>query len=532
MVMSSRPLPGVSSHADNNSHSLIFAAFFLFLAALLSLACSHYLLMWNDEFTSFYTDSVRTFSDLIQVQLHYPICWDPLAYHLLSHASMLAMGRNATALRFPALIGFLLFQICIYIFVRRIAGPRAAVIALAFPLLTWTFHYSSDGRPYGLLIGFDALALVCWQAATRARHNARSRIAALIGLAAAVALAINTHYFGGVLILVPLAIAEAARTRTLRRLDWGVLASLAIGMSLVAMALPFRKALLPYQQHMWAPAPKLSIIPKAYIALFYEAPGSLGSLGWRLSLLMLIVFASIGAAAYLRFRRRSPEEPAHEWVALLAVALLPVFGFLLGRFVTHIMHVRYVNALLFAFAASLGIVLSKALQRNVVYYGIIGLMALAIIGVDGSWILRAKAGSDATMRDYRESAAALAAMKLDPAKRIYLEDQQAFFRASYYIPDEALRSRISRVKDQAAEIRWLGYDTFYVTEENFAHFTNLQTTPYAAFLHEQKPLYVKLGTNAEWFEDLGTKNVKSALVAPLLGGELYVADTASDSGGH
>ena len=128
--------------------------------------------MWNDEFLSFYSDGVATFKQVILVQLHHPISLDPPTYHLLSHLSMDILGRNAIALRLPALAGFLLFQLCLFFFVRRLAGDRAAIIAMAVPLLTASFRYSLEGRPYGLLLGLYALSLLCWQIATQDDDNA------------------------------------------------------------------------------------------------------------------------------------------------------------------------------------------------------------------------------------------------------------------------------------------------------------------------------------------------------------------------
>ena len=131
---------------------------------------------------------------------------------------MKAFGVGAFALRLPALLGFLLMQVCLFFFVRRLAGERAGVVAAAFPALTATLFYSAEGRPYGLMLGLYALALLSWTHRWRmTRHGetenreqgtgCRRRGWALMGLAAAIALTINAHYFG-ILLLVPLCAAE------------------------------------------------------------------------------------------------------------------------------------------------------------------------------------------------------------------------------------------------------------------------------------------------------------------------------------
>ena len=190
------------------TESRLGLAIVLLLTAVLSLVWSHVKLLSQDEFFVLQTDSVRTVRELIHIQRTYPISLDPLVYHLLAHACTKIFGPTALALRIPAIAGFLLMQVCLFFAGRRLAGERAGLIAAAFPALTATLFYAPEGRPYGLLLGFYALAFVAWQCATR---DAEPRRRDLILLGLAVALTLNTHYFG-VLLLVPLCAAELVRT--------------------------------------------------------------------------------------------------------------------------------------------------------------------------------------------------------------------------------------------------------------------------------------------------------------------------------
>ncbi len=84
--------PQADSASNKSIRSYLLAVLFLLLTAVLSLIWSHVRLMWNDEFLSFYSDSVATFKQVILVQLHHPISLDPPTYHLLSHLSMDLIG--------------------------------------------------------------------------------------------------------------------------------------------------------------------------------------------------------------------------------------------------------------------------------------------------------------------------------------------------------------------------------------------------------------------------------------------------------
>src|ERR1039458_2211993 len=127
----------------------VMAVLFVLLTAAMALAWSHAKLMSQDEMYAFQTYSVPTVAQLVQVQRTWPISLDPLLYPLLAHAGMRALGAGAFALRLPALLGFLLMQICLFFFVRKLAGERAGMVAAAFPALTATLFYAVEGRPYG-----------------------------------------------------------------------------------------------------------------------------------------------------------------------------------------------------------------------------------------------------------------------------------------------------------------------------------------------------------------------------------------------
>ena len=64
------------------------------------------------------------------------------------------------------------------------------------------------------------------------------------------------------------------------------------------------------------------------------------------------------------------------------MALLPFFGYLFGRFVTHTMEVRYVIAALIAFAATFGIVLERKLRSNTFYYATLTLIVTGAIAIN------------------------------------------------------------------------------------------------------------------------------------------------------
>ena len=191
----------------------ISALAFLILTAAIALLWSHYYLLWADEFGPLEAGSISSIGRLIHVQLTTPVSVEPLGYNVLIHVLIDLFGTSAFVVRLPSIFGYLLMQACLFYFVRRIASERVATFALALPALMGAFSYGVQARPYALLLGLSALAMLCWQ--TAARRDSR-RTLALVGLALSLAMAVNTHYYG-VLLFFPLCAAESVRVRTSAR---------------------------------------------------------------------------------------------------------------------------------------------------------------------------------------------------------------------------------------------------------------------------------------------------------------------------
>jgi uncharacterized membrane protein len=492
--------------------------FFLLLTATLSLVWSHVRLLWNDEFLSFYTDGVSSFKQVLLVQLHHPISLDPPTYHLLSHLCMDLLGRNAIALRLPALAGFLLFQLCVFFIVRRLAGSRSAVVAAAVPLLTASFRFSVEGRPYGLLLGLYALSLLCWQIATTDNEaHTRNRILALAGLTLSIALAITSHYFG-VLILMPVTLGELARTLHRKRFDLGVGIALALGLSSVALILPFKRALMVYSAHYYTTGVTVHKIFPSYRELFLRYYTTWPN-GAQQRLATAVILVTLAVAGYRRFKRRPATESASLWIALLGMALLPVFGYLFGRFVTHTLAARYVIAALVAFVATFAIVLERRLRSNTFFYAILTLITLAALAINIHSIAQERRTSEAMLASFRLNPEAADALHKDPHERIYLQNLTVLFFESYYDPDPYLRARFTLLNGPQ-EIRRAHSDTLYIDAVNLPSFAPLSITSYSDFRKLPHPLFVIVYPNGWVDEELNAHHVPEITLAYYRGGRL------------
>jgi hypothetical protein len=367
--------------------------------------------------------------------------YNPPLPHLLVHLSTRWFGLSQVTARLPAIVGFWGFSLCLYVFVARRKGALYGLCALLMPALTRAYYYSAEARAYGPELGFCGVALISWQAAAEKRH----RTAALCGLSLSIAAMILCHYYA-VLVYLPLAGAEAIRTRNRGRLDWGVWLALAAGSGPVLWRAATIVSVVNSTSHSWTEAYLRQGLEFWETGLAPAAP---------FAVLLLIVIAVVV--------RRTPEDteyatgakasriPEHEWAVAVLLALVPLVGVIGALMVTHMFNERY-----------------------------------ALIGIAGFCLLAPMLAAEFTVR---RSAAAVAMLCVlawgmavrsldhpyegnpfdgEPVLREALEqgpvvipDGQLYLQMWHYAP-ERYKSRMIFLLDEAAAVKYLGYDSIDV----------------------------------------------------------------------
>ena len=146
--------------------------------------------LWFDEILTEYIAAQPSFDAIWKVLASHAESTPPL-FHLLTKLSATALGWSEFGMRFPAMAGYLLMMLCLYFIVRRYASPLYALIAVFSSYLTDAPGYATSARPYGLLLGFSSLALLCWHVVSQHRF----RKLALLGLCLSLAIALSVQYY-------------------------------------------------------------------------------------------------------------------------------------------------------------------------------------------------------------------------------------------------------------------------------------------------------------------------------------------------
>jgi hypothetical protein len=503
------------------------AVAFLLLSVVLSLSWSHVHLLWSDEFAALHTQNVASARILLHLQRTAPVSFEPPVYDLLGHAAIKVFGPGAFAIRLPALCGFVLMQVCLFRFVRRTAGQSAGVVAIGVTMMFWSFQYAVQARPYGTLLGWCGLAMLSWQTAVREEEETgHSAWRPIFLLALAIGLAINTHYYG-ILLLVPLCAAELARGVRRRRIDWRIGVAIGLGAASVITVLPFMKAASAFRAHFFSPVrPSYHFITNAYPWMMFGFTAMsvraqrLLILGCGLLLVLLVVqFAR-------RYRASSLRPAMAEVVFLLVLAGLPLAGFVLSRVLVIVVEGRYILPAMIGVAALLGILMGPLMGSPRTSRLVLGAVFVAVTVVGLVRIRAERRLSELTLSGMGLEPATMAIVEANPGKPIYVFNPAVFDLVSYYAVNPDMRSRMRLTYSSRDELEVDQSDYASLTVANLASFVPGKVVPYETLMGEPgNKLFLTYDSSADWTnEALARKGDVERLGPGFIGTELVAVE--------
>lgn len=319
---------------DRSGFELLVVGSYLVLMTVAILQSTVARLLWFDEIFTFHLARAP-----LSLAGHLMAGADqnpPLGY-LLTSLCIGLFGESEWVLRLPALAGAWMASLGIYEFVRYRRGPWEAFLAMsvvASSAPVWV--YFLEARPYGLAIGFTAMALLAWQ----------RRWPWLFG--STIVLGILSHYYFTVSILA-FAVAEcylAAKQRRLdRRFAVGFVAS---GLMLLAMYPFWGNTSKQYAAHFWSKTKfNAGSVENAYAELARKE--------------LAIPFVVALAAGLLLTRRQVPAEqyPGFEAILIAAIVAAPAIGVFLGAKVVGMYHFRYTLPAILGLAAAFALAIGR-----------------------------------------------------------------------------------------------------------------------------------------------------------------------------
>ena len=273
---------------------------------------------WYDEM---FTYSLATLPSWRQICLAMPPDGNPPLYVFLSRFFIFWLKPQELALRMPSLLAYTASLGLLFALVRKrlgtVCGLLAAVLLAVHPFAN---YYASEARPYALVLFFACLGLWSWQLAV---DSIAPRRLFLILLSLAVAGTVLSHHLGIVGLGLAILCGELVRVVMRRRIDFGVVTAMMLGLCALLFTLPMMHATRTLMLQDVDVNQRLSL--GRLFTSYTDA-----SLGWSTPFLLLLVLSVVVffiQSGIRGFARLSSAWPPHELAALIGgtATLLVIF---------------------------------------------------------------------------------------------------------------------------------------------------------------------------------------------------------------
>lgn len=211
---------------------LVLSIFYLGIVAILSSVK----LLWLDELITIHIARLGSVAAMWRA-LENGVDPNPPATYLLVQGSRMLFGDHELAYRFPAVIGYWIGILSLFLYLKRRLSPTWALVGALLSMSMAAFNYSFESRSYGIFYGLAMLAFLCWAMVIDPESSNLGNRAALTGMSFSLAVGLCTNYFA-VLAFFPIAIAEIVRT--IRRVRASAHEEIALSRVQILRAFDFR----------------------------------------------------------------------------------------------------------------------------------------------------------------------------------------------------------------------------------------------------------------------------------------------------
>jgi hypothetical protein len=441
--------------------------------------------LWFDELSTLLVSSQDSVTAYFHVQ---PVDAQPPLEALLVHFALRLPLPVEISIRLPSMFGYLLAGWAIYLFVAREGTRMGAAVAATGFLLGTPIGFAYEARPYALMMGFTALALVCWQRATWCKDASRWSVA----LAVAMALLTLSHAFGFLFGMISIGLAELVRWRQTKRLN-----------ALVAFA--SISGLSPALFIVWLSGrTKLLFLTRFHGATSAEAKPDLVSLiatftsfrtgPWEIVLLaalLCLLLSRMGASTTIAPRRFHEAE----WAAVAGIFVAAVLSWVLAMTYTHYYFPRYGCACLVGYSMLAGMTFSLyggRLREPILWSTELAILLLVLISPKVDPVERGNSPAE------NSEAVALVDVPAD-AEPIVVADALKYQEVQRYAT-LALRPRLVFVTDPAQSLRTPDFvPELAVDAYSDLGALRLPVVSYSQFARDHSMFYVlAAGSPGEW----------------------------------
>ncbi len=378
-------------------------------------------------------------------------------------------GSGPIATRLPGFFGYLAASLIVFRLVCVRSNAAAGLCGVLILFFSAGRFYAFEARPYGLMLGLFAAALLAWSEAT-AGIRRRAWIPVLAVLLTA---SLWNHYYA-VLTFIPIAAGEAVRLIGRRRVDWGIAGAVGVAvLSLVPLAPHLgvlgdslgtyyhRASLRDIGPVIREPLDLLSTAP---FALLYSA------------VLVAMAAGAFGLGRLDTAKVAGPRLPSHEIAAGIAGLAIPAMGLMCGVFVTGVFVPHYGLPVVVALAAVAPVVVARATRSGA------AAMLLLCGGLSTAFVLyvvRQEAPARQSVTNPVNALPSLVPALEGPQPVVIGHISCLEF---WYYASPSQRQRVTCVANPAAELRFTGSDSVDRDYLVLGRWSTVNIREYAAFV--------------------------------------------------
>ena len=441
---------------------------FSFLYFAWALLISNHKQLWFDELVSYSVDHAPSWSEAWR-DLQLGVDANPPLFHFVNRLLLGALGDTTLVQRASSILGFWVMSACVYAIVRRNQSAAAAWVAALVPVCSGAAYYATEARPYGMVLGFVSLAIICWLNAVEGSGAKRWWV---VGLAICLACAISSHYYA-VFTIAPFIGAELTQAVRRRRVDWTILA--AVMFSYLPLILFYQAGLMSAANQYVGSTDRASLLNPIHYWEMVLGPVA-GSI--LLAVGVALAWAWIGDRISTVTFTIQRQHIVAAWFCVL-----PIVVVLAARYVTHAYEHRYAITAVLGAAILIGAGFD-ALRAAIP--GAAGLAALALL---------LPVSADAVMGwnkprgrhlEYGWASAVSARPELPVVYGMPLEFVQGWYNA----PTSELKNRITCLVDLKEARERTGSTTADLGVINLKPALPVPAVGYDEFVELRKPFYL------------------------------------------
>ncbi len=469
--------------------SAVIFALMLLTVALQSALSAVSQPFWYDEIITVILCRLPSMSE-IWVALHNAADGNPPGFFLVARLAHKLIAEDHLGYRLPSILGLLLTVFCVYLILSKRLNRLTALVGAAFLLCTSLTPYAYEARPYSLMVGCIAAAILALQ---RVDDSKLYPFMLAFSLAAAVSL----HYYA-IFAWPAFFAAELTGWISHRRFRAKVWMSLLVGvLPLLCFAGLLKQLSTYYGQNYWA-QPHFKQVYSTYNTLLNVDShwGVIYAIGFTAVVMWSNIIRRPGPVALRDEKKETTLLPIEEWVLALMLLWLPAIAFTAAKISHGGLTERHMLTAILGCALTLG----YAIDRMSIVIRLL-LLVLFLINYEASAVPTLRDVMGGSLLAQRENAehemATLVGQLHEPGLPIVVGPELDYLPIVYYTPPD-LGKRLYVIVDPSAAVAYLDTASVDLSLLALQPYYPFQAVKFDSFISTHREFLLVTGGDFDW----------------------------------